>query len=112
MLVVLYFMIGYFILRTQLRNRALLNGWSVSGLALAIVFPTCGLMHGVYALYASAGLYHDIDYHGWVVDAFAVPAAIYFLWVVIGLYRLSLRDWNRQMVDAVPDRSAAVVAWS
>lgn len=111
MLVVLYFMIGYFILRTQLRNRTILNGWSVSGLALAVVFPTCGLMHGAYALYASTGLYHDVDFHGWVIDAFAVPAAVYFLWVVIGLYRLSLRDWNRQMIDAVPDRSAAVVAW-
>lgn len=111
MLVVLYFMIGYFILRTQLRNRTLLNGWSLSGLALAVVFPTCGLMHGVYALYASTGLYNDIDFHGWIVDALGVPAAIYFLWVVVGLYRLSLRDWNRQMVDAVPDRSAAVVSW-
>lgn len=110
-LVVLYFMIGYFILRTQLRNRAMLNGWSVSGLALGVVFPTCGLMHGIYALYASSGLYHDVDFHGWMIDALGVPAAIYFLWVVIGLYRLSLRDWNRQMVDAVPDRGATVVTW-
>jgi hypothetical protein len=111
MLVVLYFTIGYFVLRTQLRNRTLLNGWSVSGLALGIVFPTCGLMHGIYAYYASTGVYHDIDFHGWVVDALAVPAAIYFLWVVVGLYRLTLRDWNREMMDAVPDRGAAVVAW-
>lgn len=110
-LIVLYFLIGYFVLRTQLRNRSILSGWSVSGLSLAVIFPTCGVMHGVYALYASSGLYNDVDFHGWAVDALAVPAAVYFLWVVIGLHRLSLRDWNRQMMDAVPDRSAAVVSW-
>jgi hypothetical protein len=109
MLIVLYFAIGYFLLRTQLRNRPRVHGWSVSGLALTIVFPTCGLMHGVYAYYASTGVYRDIDWHGWVIDWLAVPAAIYFLMVVRGLYRQSLHDWNRRMVDNVPDRSAAAV---
>jgi hypothetical protein len=110
-LVVLYFMIGYFLLRTQLRNRSTTQGWSLSGLALSVVFPTCGLMHGIYAMYAATGQYNNgIDWHGFVIDWLAVPAAMYFLWVVRGLYRQSLKDWNRKQFDPVVDKRAAVVA--
>ena len=92
-LVVLYCAIGYFLLRTQLRKRPAMSGWSVSGLSLSIVFPTCALMHGIFAIYAMAGTYqHDI--HGITIDWLSVPAGLYFLWVVRGLYRDSLRDWN------------------
>ena len=89
----LYSAIGYFLARTQLANRKPLGGWSLSGIALALVLPTCGLMHGVYALYALSGKY-VLDYHGFVIDWFAVPAAVYFLWVVHGLYKGTFRDWN------------------
>jgi hypothetical protein len=109
LLIVVYMMIGYFLTRTQLRNRSALHGWSVSGLSLSVVFPTCALMHGIYATYAAKGVYH-LDWHGFVIDWLAVPAALYFLWVVRGLYKQSTRDWNRQMVDAVPDRSRVIVA--
>lgn len=43
-LIVLYTMIGSYIVRTQMRNRPQLGGWSVSGLSLALIFPTCTLM--------------------------------------------------------------------
>jgi hypothetical protein len=105
-LVAVYFMIGYQVGRTQLRNRPVLGGWSVSGLSLAVIFPTCGLMHGIYAMYAASNRYH-LDWHGWVIDWLAVPSAIYFLWVVRGLYRQAFPDWNRAMVDAAPDVVAA-----
>jgi hypothetical protein len=36
-----------------------------------------------------------------------VPAGLYFLFVVRALYRQSVRDWNREMVDA--DHSLATV---
>ncbi len=108
LLIVVYVMIGYFVTRTQLRNRRTLHGWSVSGLALAVIFPTCALMHGVYAMYAASGVY-DLDWHGYVIDWLGVPAAIYFLCVVFNLHRRTLRDWNRTMMDAVPDRRAAMV---
>jgi hypothetical protein len=111
LLIVVYFMIGYFVTRTQLRNRRQLHGWSVSGLSLALVFPTCGLMHGVYAMYAAEGVYH-LDWHGFAIDWLGVPAAVYFLWVVRNLHRRAMSDWNRTMMDAVPDRSAAAVALS
>lgn len=92
----LYMTIGYFLLRTQLRNRGPLGGWSVSGCSLMVVFPTCALMHAVWILYAATGLY-AFDIHGFTIDWLGVPAAAYFLWVVHGLYRESLRDWNRTM---------------
>jgi hypothetical protein len=34
------------------------------------------------------------DIHNLVIDYFAVPAAIYFLWVVQALYRGTFHDWN------------------
>jgi hypothetical protein len=93
MLVVFYGAIGYFLARTQLANHKPLGGWSLSGLALTVVFPTCALMHAVYALYGASGTYAP-DIHGLGIDLVAVPAAAYFLWVVQGLYRGTFRDWN------------------
>jgi len=93
LLVGLYMAIGYFLIRTQLANRRHLGGWSVSGLALAVVFPTCAVMHGIYAYYTFTGRY-GFDTHAFWIDWIAVPAAMYFLWVVHGLYRGTFRDWN------------------
>jgi hypothetical protein len=97
-----YAVIGYYLLRAQLANRGRLGGWSVSGLALTVVFPTCGLMHAVYAAYATAGRY-DVEWHGLVIDWLSVPAAIYFVWVVRNLYMGTFGDWNRAAVDAMPE---------
>ena len=74
-------MVGYYLARTQLRNRALMGGWSVSGRSLTFVFPMCGLMHIAFVLYAAAGTY-TVDTHGLVIDWLAVPGALYFVWVV------------------------------
>ena len=93
-LVGIYVAVGWFIVRTQLRNHPLMGGWSVSGLCLSAIFPTCALMHGIFAAYALAGAYH-LDLHGSIVDWLSVPAGAYFLWVVRRLYRDSLRDWNQ-----------------
>jgi hypothetical protein len=93
LLVVIYSQIGYFLIRTQLANRRPLGGWSVSGLALAIIFPTCATMHAVYAYYALAGRY-PLVLGGTVIDWLAVPAGLYFLWVVRSLYRGEFLDWN------------------
>jgi hypothetical protein len=93
LLVAIYCAIGWFLARTQIANRRPLGGWSVSGLALAIVFPTCAAMHAVYAHYMLSGDYHA-DLHGLGIDWLAVPAGLYFLWVVYALYRGTFRDWN------------------
>jgi hypothetical protein len=106
LLIGIYMAIGYFLVRTQLRNRRALDGWSVSGLALAIIFPTCALMHAVYAFYALTGQY-GVDGHGLTIDWLAVPAGLYFLWVVRSLYLDTLADWNRETPSAT--RTPAVV---
>jgi hypothetical protein len=93
MLLGLYMAIGYFLARTQIANHRPLGGWSLSGLALAVVFPTCALMHTVYAYYSLTGQY-AIDRLAVGIDIVAVPAAMYFLWVVHSLYRGSYHDWN------------------
>ncbi len=93
LLVVIYAEIGRIVLRTQLANRPGMRGWSLSGLCLAVIFPTCALMHAVWIAYASAGVYRD-DVHGLVNNWLSVPAGLYFLWVVRRLYRDTLRDWN------------------
>jgi len=105
LLLAVYFLIGYYLLRTQLRNRGPLGGWSVSGLSLTFVFPTCGLMHIAYTLYAAAGTY-DVDAHGLVIDWLAVPAALYFVWVVRAtIYLHTFEDWNRSSAGTTPDEA-------
>jgi hypothetical protein len=103
LLLAVYFLIGYYLLRTQLRNRGPLGGWSVSGLSLTCVFPTCGLMHIAFVVYAAAGRY-QVDNHGLVIDWLAVPAALYFVWVVRStIYLQTFEDWNRSTAGAVPE---------
>lgn len=92
-LVLVYMTIGYFLLRTQLRNRSGLGGWSVSGCSLGAIFPTCALMHAVVAVHGLSGAY-AFSMDAFVIDWLSVPAGLYFLWVVRGLYRHALRDWN------------------
>jgi hypothetical protein len=94
MLIAIYSTIGYYLVRTQISNQRPLGGWSVSGLALAVIFPTCAMMHAVYAYYATTGRYGPAV-HTTVIDWLAVPAGIYFLWVVQALFHGSFRDWNR-----------------
>ena len=106
LLLAVYFLIGYYLLRTQLGNREPLGGWSVSGLALTLVFPTCGLMHAVYGMYASTGRY-DVDVHGLTIDWLSVPAAIYFVWVVRALSGGALTDWNEGAEGVRPQPAVA-----
>lgn len=105
-LVVIYLAIGWFVVCTQLRNRRPMRGWSLSGLSLSAVFPTCALMHAVWVVYDLSGTYHP-DVHGAVIDALSIPAGVYFLWVVRGLYRDSLRDWNRMSPQSTASPASA-----
>lgn len=93
LLVPIYITIGYFLIRTQVANRRPLGGWSLSGLSLAVIFPTCAAMHAVYAAYLMTTVYVP-DWHGLSVGWLAVPAGLYFLWVVRALYKGTFRDWN------------------
>ncbi len=111
LLVALYSLIGWYLLRTQLRNRGPLGGWSVSGLSLTAVFPTCALMHAAWVVYALTGRY-ELEPHGMTIDWLAVPAAFYFLWVVRSLYiGAAVGSWNEGSRGAVPaaPRPSAVI---
>ena len=102
LLLLVYAQIGYYLLRTQLANREVLGGWSLSGLALTLVFPTCGLMHATFALYAASSRY-TVDPYGLVIDWLAVPAAVYFVWVTRALNRGVLTDWNEGATGVLPE---------
>jgi len=93
LLLLVYGLVGYYLLMGQLANHPYAQGWSLSGLALTIVFPTCGLMHAAFAVYATTGRY-SVEPVGLVIDWLAVPAAVYFVWVVRGLQQGRLQDWN------------------
>jgi hypothetical protein len=97
LLVGLYTMVGYYLLRTQLHRHRTVGGWSTSGVALTAVFPTCAVMHLSWLAYAATGTY-DIDWHLLTIDWLSVPAAVYFLWVVRALALGTLSDWNRTAV--------------
>ena len=106
-LIVLYMMIGWYLLIAQLEARGPRGGWSVSGLALTFVFPTCAVMHGAWVLYAFLGRY-DVDVHGLVIDWLSVPASFYFLWVVRSLQLGTGTDWNDDQPSIVaPERLLA-----
>jgi len=101
LLIVVYNAIAWILLRTQLRNHDQLNGWSLSGVTLTAVFPTCALMHAVYAVYASTQLY-AYDVHGSFIDWLSIPGGLYFLWVVHGLYKGTRADWNDEAGEPEP----------
>jgi hypothetical protein len=100
-----YALVGWYLLRTQVRRREEQGGWSLSGLALGAVFPTCSLMHLAVAL--------DQPQSSAVVglDLVGVPISIYFLWVVNGLYRQALVDWNRRPLAGDPGRPDRMSPW-
>lgn len=100
LLVAIYGLVGFYVTRTQIHNRRPLGGWSLSGLSLAVIFPTCAAMHGIFGFYALSGVYGS-DVHHLVVDWLSVPAGMYFLYVVRSLYNGNATDWNRMRAPRV-----------
>jgi hypothetical protein len=85
-----YSLVGYFTARTQLARRPLLDGWSLSGVAMSGVFLTCAMSHLI------AGLLTGSNPAGVLFDNIGVPSSIYFMWAVYRLNKDSERDWNRR----------------
>lgn len=90
LLAVLYLVIGTILLRTQVRRARVSGSWSLSGLGITGVFPTCAAMHAVWLGYVASGRYEP-EIHLLVIDSLAVPAAAYFIIVswLLGEGRLS-----------------------
>ena len=100
---VTYGMVGWYLVSTQVRRYMLARSWSLSGLSLAAVFPTCAAMHLILALT------HGGDTATLAFDLLGVPASVYFLWVVRRLHSNAVIDWNRRPlvgVAATPKREA------
>lgn len=97
-LVVVYMAVGVILLRTQVYNHRITGTWSLSGVCLTIVFPTCSVMHAVWAMHAATGQYL-FDAHLLAIDTLGVPAALYFLWVVWSLSHGRIVDWNLGVRD-------------
>jgi hypothetical protein len=100
---VTYAMVGWYLIETQVRRYVTYRSWSLSGLSLAAVFPTCAAMHMIMALSSSS------DTATLPFDLLGVPASVYFLWVVRRLHMDAVVDWNRRPlvgIAAVPSRAA------
>jgi len=104
--VLTYGMVGWYLVATQVRRYVLDRSWSLSGLSLAAVFPTCAAMHLILALTAE----HDTATLG--LDLLGVPASIYFLWVVRRLHTNSVIDWNRRPLVGVSSAPARNAPWA
>jgi hypothetical protein len=98
-----YAMVGWYLVDTQIRRYVSTHSWSLSGLALAAVFPSCAAMHLILALTSSSEI-STLPF-----DLLGVPASVYFLWVVKQLHADSAIDWNRRPLAglaASPHRSS------
>jgi hypothetical protein len=111
-----YSSVGWPLLRTQLRRHQSDGVWSLSGLSLAAVFPTCALMHVVLAASHRADRHH----HGagatalliQTIDVVAVPVSLVFVWIVRALYREAIVDWNRRPAAGTAGRAARPSPWA
>lgn len=93
-LVVVYLVIAAKLLAAQLASHASTGRWSVSGLSLGGIFLTCAPMHAVYAVSVLSGRYAVSGLHAPLAGYVAVPAGLYFLWVVWSLQRGRVADWD------------------
>lgn len=85
-----YSMVGWYLGDTQIRRFISTHTWSLSGLALTAVFPSCAAMHLILALT------NGQQTGTLLFDLIGVPASVYFLWVVRQLHADAAMDWNRR----------------
>lgn len=87
LLVILYSLIGWWLIDTQ-RARWLHTGtWSILGLSLGLIFPTCALSHAAYGYDLLTGAYPGEVWHTGIIDGAGVVAAAWFCYVVWNLRR-------------------------
>lgn len=103
-LLALYVVVGYLLWTGQFRRRRIEGHWSGKGLAIACIFPTCGVAHATYGLALADGRYPS-DWHptGTVVfDAWGVAVALFFIAVTVRERRAThLVDIDAEVSQAV-----------
>lgn len=117
-----YSLVGWPLLRTQVRRHQSDGVWSLSGLSLAAVFPTCALTHLVFAVSHRPDSPHHAGHAGHtgpvssvltgVIDVVAVPMSFAFVWIVRALYREAIVDWNRRPVAGAVGRAPRPAPWA
>ncbi len=101
-----YSMVGWYLVDTQIRRYVSTHSWSLSGLALSAVFPSCAAMHLIMALTRSP------EVSTLAFDLIGVPASVYFLWVVKQLHADSAIDWNRRPLAGLAAAPHRPSPWS
>jgi hypothetical protein len=105
-LLVTYSTVGWFLARTQVARRPLRGGWSVSGISLAAIFPTCAMAHVVSAL-VSPG-----DVHTLIADGYQIPVSLFFLWSVARMYGRGRRLATRRPAVGRAARAGRPSPWA
>lgn len=100
-----YAMVGWYLADTQIRRYVANRSWSLSGLALSGVFPSCAAMHLILALTSSS------ESATLPFDLLGIPASVYFLWVVKRLHANSAVDWNYQPLAGVAATPKRMSPW-
>lgn len=98
--------IGWSLLRGQQIRRAVLGGWSLSGLAVTLTFPTGAVVYATHALTVRPTLV------GSLVDALGVPAALWFCRECRRLTGTAERAGYRQTVTIRAQRSMRPAPWA
>lgn len=103
---VVYMMVGWYLMETQVRRYATSQHWSLSGVSLALIFCSCSCMHLIHAISPgehAATIAYDLG---------SVPASVYFLWAVKQVHRDSVVDWNRRPLVGVAARPERASPWT
>lgn len=104
-LVATHLAIAWVYARTQTLRRTTVGGWSLTGLAVAVIFPTHATVHGVHGLIDA-----DAE-HLTLVTVLAVPAALWFLWSLLQVHRDAVADWHRHTRLGVRRRPSRRPPW-
>jgi hypothetical protein len=98
--------LGWLFARAQAAARLTTGGWSLSGLALAALFPAAAAVQATTAATGAigAGIF--------LIDVAAVPPAGWFLLTTIRLQRSALRDWNRRPLVGRPRPTGRPSPWA
>lgn len=98
--------IGWSLMRGQQTRRAVLGGWSLSGLAVTLIFPTSAVAYATHALTVRPTLM------GSLVDWLGVPATLWFWRECRRLTGTAERMADRQTVTVPAQRSMRPAPWA
>lgn len=106
LLVATFSAIGWSLIRGQQTRHAVLGGWSASGLAVTLIFPTGAVVYATQALTVRPTLTSSL------VDWLGVPAAVWFWRECRRLTGAVERQASRPVVTVPAQRSQRPAPWA